>query len=144
MVRCRSGSSPERLGEPRRELAPQHRLLGIGAERGGEDAGRRLPEDRLGDVGHVAAPPRPLLAEDVDGDPGGDAVEPGGEGGLLAELGEVLVHAHEGLLGDVPGQIPVLHDSERHGVDPSLVTDDELPERLRVAAPGSFHQFEIG
>ena len=54
------------------------------------------------------------------------------------------MHAHEGLLGDVPGQVTVLHDAERHGVHPSLVTDDEFPERLRVAAPGSFHQFEIG
>ena len=79
----------------------------------------------------------------VDGEVARDAEHPGGEARLALEVGEVGMDPHECLLGDIPGEVAVFDDAERHGVHLPLVADDERAECLGLTGLGSRNQREV-
>ena len=66
----------------------------------------------------------------------GEAVEPGGEGGLSAEAADLAEEMEEGLLGHVFGFGDVAEHAEAEGVNAALVEGVELGEGFGVAGLG--------
>ena len=68
---------------------------------------------------HLAVPFR--LSQTIDTQIGHDPMQPGGEGRLAAELGELCVDLYEGVLGHIPGLLFVLQNGERRAKRPRLM-----------------------
>ena len=78
-----------------------------------------------------------LLAQMHEHQVDGEAVQPGGEGGLAAEAAELAEEVEEGLLGHVLGLGYVAEHAQTEGVDATLVQRVELCESVRVAVLGA-------
>ena len=76
------------------------------------------------------APAAGLVGGGVHGDP----VQPGREGGRLAEAGGLAEGGQEGLLGGVLGVLPVAEDPQAEAVDAAFVARDQLAEGPGVAS----------
>ena len=74
-----------------------------------------------------------LLAEVHEDEIDGEAMQPGGEGGLSAEGADLAEEVEEGLLGHVFGFGDVAEHAETEGVDAALVEGVELGKGLSVA-----------
>ena len=118
-------------------------LLGDLGERGldGDGRGDHLAELAAGGDGQAGvlrveggqagpAPAPGLVGGRVHGDP----VQPGREGGRLAEAGGLAQGGQEGLLGGVLGVLPAAEDPQAESVDAALVARDQLAEGPGVAA----------
>jgi hypothetical protein len=106
-------------------------LLDRAQHHGGEEAAVR--------VGHAGVPglerggARPDAAAGlVGGGVHGDAVQPGGEGGLLPEARGAPQRGHEGLLGGVLSVLAVAEHAQADAVHAALVPAHQLPEGVPV------------
>ena len=103
----------------------------------------RALSDIGADLVHVVLVGCTFPADRVDREVRRDPEEPGRERCLALELGEVPVDPDERFLRDVPREIGVLHDAERHGVHLPLVADDQGAKGFAVAGLCFRHQREV-
>ena len=82
-----------------------------------------------------------LLAQVHEDEVDGEAVQPGGEGGLAAEAAELAEEVEERLLGHVLGFGDVAEHAQAEGVDAALVQGVELGEGFGVAVFGGLDGF---
>lgn len=84
------------------------------------------------------------FTQDLEGGIGGDAIDPSGEAGFLAEIVEVFQCAEEGLLGDVLGIVFVLGDATGQGIDSALMTIGQFFKGLQIALFGALDELDVG
>ena len=74
-----------------------------------------------------------LAAELHEDDIDGEAVEPGGKGGVAAEGGDFAVELEEGFLGEIFGLGAVADHAQAEGIDAALMEGEELGKGGMVA-----------
>ena len=82
-----------------------------------------------------------LLAQVHEDQVDGEAMQPGGEGGLAAEAADLAEEMEEGLLGHVFGFRDVAEHAQAERVDAALVQGVELGEGFGIAVLGGFDGF---
>jgi len=85
-----------------------------------------------------------FLAEEFEGGVSGDAHEPGAEGRVGAEVGEMLEGGEEGVLDDFLGIVGVADHAEGEFVDLAFVAGDEGVEGGEVAGTGAGDEVAVG
>ncbi|EAU64191.1 hypothetical protein STIAU_8741 [Stigmatella aurantiaca DW4/3-1] len=127
------------------QFPAQGALLGIGAQ-----AAAQRTNVGLGHVHHLGlvelhrlAPRTGALADEIDADVDGDAVEPRVEGRVPLEVVQVLVNLDERLLRDVHRLLLVLEHAERDGIHLALVALDEEFESALVAVTNALDEGKV-
>src|ERR1700730_2485586 len=81
-----------------------------------------------------------LATAKINREVSGDAIEPSREARARLELGEVLISANKGLLGQFNRVILIVYDSLRDPDHAPLIAFDQCPKSLRVTIPSPLEQ----
>ena len=133
--RCSGVSSMRALSSAFRVSLPKRISSGgrdqVGAPPSRSSSGGRDGRILFGHGGLPAAGP-----QEVDGFRIDDAVEPGAQAGLAAEVVHALQGGGEGLLDGVGGHVRIAGDAQGEGVQAIAVLDERLGQRFPSRRPG--------